>query len=172
MVFIHLKHFLPRIPTRHPKTLLGLDPTTRGCAYAQLDGTGTLLDWGATTVTPPSDDRILARAEEIIDGCRPDAIAVEDHRNTQRRERAQGLIRGIERLAKKREIAIIRVTRSQVSAHFSPATRKQEIAEALVRIFPVELGPRLTKARREWDAEPDRMNIFDAVSFAVTAQSQ
>jgi len=170
-MFIAIKDLLPRVPKREaPARILGLDPTSRGCAYAALEGESNLIDWGVASAKLPVDACILSRIEHVIDRCAPDLIAVEDGRGTRRGRRAKEIIKGIERIAKKRTLRIVRVTRRSVRETFSPATTKQQIAEALARLFP-ELAPRLPRPRKCFDAEDNRMNIFDAASFAVTAQS-
>jgi Holliday junction resolvasome RuvABC endonuclease subunit len=170
IMFIQIKHFLPRVPKRAPVRILGLDPTSRGCAFAALEGESSLIDWGTTEMQVPIVHCILSRVEKIIDRCAPDLIAVEDGRSTRRGRRAKEIIEGIERIAKKRTLRVVRVTRRSVRETFSPATTKQQIAEALARRFP-ELAPRLPRPRKCFDAEDNRMNVFDALSFAVAAQS-
>jgi hypothetical protein len=45
---------------------------------------------------------------------------------------------------------------------------KQAPAEILAKRFPEELGSRLPPKRRPWMSEDYRMDIFDAVSLALT----
>jgi hypothetical protein len=92
---------------------------------------------------------------------------VEDGRGTRRRARARHLIARIEKMAERRNIRVVRVSRSRVREVLTPARTKQEIAEGIARIFP-ELAPRLPRFRKAWMSEDERMSIFDAASFALT----
>lgn len=111
---------------------------------------------------------MLSRVEHILDRSLPDLLAIEDGRGTRRRARARRLIGGIEEIAKRRGLPLIRVSRSRVKGVLFPASTKQEIAEGLARLFP-ELAPRLPRPRKPWMSEDERMSIFDALSFALAA---
>jgi hypothetical protein len=151
--------------------VVAFDPTTRGFAYAVLEGSDNLIDWGLVHVLIRSDANILSRVEHILDRSLPDLLVVEDGRGTRRRARAQRIISGIEQIAKRRMLSIVRVSRSHVREVLKPARTKHDIALALASIFP-ELGPRLPRPRKPWMSEDERMNIFDAVSLALTALSK
>jgi hypothetical protein len=153
---------------QHPLRVVAIDPTTRGFAYAVLEGPENLIDWGLVHVLVRTDANVLSRVEQIIDRCIPGLLVVEDGRGTRRRERGKRLIGGIERIARQRELPIVRVSRSRVRGLLAPAETKQEIAEALAARFP-ELAPRLPRPRKPWMTEDERMSIFDALSFAITA---
>lgn len=157
--------------TNHTLRVVSIDPTTRGFAYAVLEGKENLIDWGLVHVLLRSDGNILSRVEEILDRCLPDLVVIEDGRCIRRRERARRLIKGIEGVAKRRMLQVVRITRSHVQHILRPASTKQEIAEALARTFP-ELAPRLPRFRKPWMSEDERMNIFDAVSLALAALSK
>jgi len=151
--------------------VVAIDPTSRGFAYAVLEGPETLIDWGLVHVLVLTDENILTRAEQIFERCVPDLVVVEDTRGTRRRTRACRLIKEIENLAKRRRFPTVRVSRSHVQQVLRPASTKQEIAEAIARTFP-ELAPRLPRFRKAWMSEDERMNIFDAVSLALGALSK
>lgn len=149
--------------------ILALDPTTRGFAYVLLEGAEQLRDWGSVNLLVRTDANILARVARVIDRSQPDFLVVEDGRGTRRRPRATRIIRGIEDLAKERSIPVIRVSRSHVRREFAPAKTKQEIALTIAQLFP-ELRPRLPRPRtRPYMSEDERMNLFDAASFALAA---
>lgn len=156
---------------QHTLRVVAIDPTTRGFAYAVLEGPENLIDWGLVHVLVRTDANVLSRVEQILDRCVPDLLVVEDGRGTKRRERAQRLIKSIENLAKRRTLPVVHVSRSRVRQVLSPASTKQEVAEAIARTFP-ELAPRLPRFRKPWMSEDERMNIFDAVSLALAALAQ
>ncbi|MEP7010179.1 MAG: hypothetical protein ABJC13_07635 [Acidobacteriota bacterium] len=151
--------------------VVAIDPTTRGFAYAVLEGSEDLIDWGLVHVLLRTDAKILSRAEQLFDRCLPDLLVLEDGRGTRRRTRACHLIKDIEDLAKHRGLPVVRVSRARVRDVLKPAVTKQEIAEAISRVFP-ELAPRLPRFRKPWMSEDERMNIFDAVSLALAALSK
>lgn len=153
-----------------PRTLkvIGIDPTSRGFAYAFLEGSAHLVDWGLVHVLIRTDRSVFLRVEEIFSRTAPDLIVLEDGRGTKRRERARRLIKGIKRIAKRRKLPVRFVSRSRVREVFQPASTKQEIAEAIVRGFP-ELQSRLPRPRKPWTSEDERMSIFDALSFCIAA---
>lgn len=156
-----------------PRTLkvLGIDPTSRGFAYAFLEGSEYLADWGMVHVLIRTDRNVFLRAEEILNRTLPDLLILEDGRGTRRRERARRLIKGIKKIAKRRKLSVRFVSRSRVREVFHPARTKQEIAEAVAQIFP-GLRSRLPRPRKPWTTEDERMSIFDAVSFCVAAMSK
>jgi hypothetical protein len=64
---------------------------------------------------------------------------------------------------------VVTVTRESVRRLFAPTgTTKFEIALAITKTFP-ELASRLPRKRKPWMSEDERMNLFDAVAFALTA---
>jgi hypothetical protein len=154
--------------TNNSLRVIAIDPTSRGFAYAVLEGLEHLVDWGLSHVLLKTDANILSRIERIIARSHPDLLVLEDGRGTRRGERAQRIIKGVEELAKRRGLPVMRVSRSQVREALKPASTKQHIALGVASIFP-ELGPRMPRPRKPWTAEDERMNIFDAVSFALTA---
>lgn len=63
------------------------------------------------------------------------------------------------------------VSREDVREEFKASgATKHEIAAAISRQFP-ELAQKLPPKTKLWASEPQRMNIFDAMSFALTALS-
>jgi hypothetical protein len=145
-----------------------LDPISRGLAYAVLEGPENLVDWGIAHARLRSESHLLVRAGELLDRYVPDFLVLEDGRGTKRRERAKRIIKRLEKLAKSRKLPVIRVSRSRVRQVLAPARNKQDIALALASMFP-EIAPRLPRVRKPWMPEDERMNIFDAVSFAIAA---
>jgi hypothetical protein len=68
-----------------------------------------------------------------------------------------------------RHLIVVTVTRESVRRLFAPTgTTKFEIALAITKTFP-ELASRLPRKRKPWMSEDERMNLFDAVAFALTA---
>jgi hypothetical protein len=162
--------------THHICRVLGLDPTTRGFAYALLEAPHDLIDWGMCDIPVRTDIRVLERVGNILDQLAPDILILEDGRGSRRRKRARRVIRKAAVLAQRRGLIVVHVSRAKVRKYFAPAggdrlVTKQDIAEQIATIFP-ELVPRLPRRRTAcWIAEDRRMSIFDALSFALTAIS-
>jgi len=155
----------------HFSRVVGIDPTTRGFSYAVLEGRDNLIDWGLCHLLVRTDSAVLSRVGQVLQRYNPDVLVVEDGRGTKRRARACRLIHGIEAIAKRQNIPLVRVSRSAIRRTLAPAQTKQEIAEAVARYFP-ELASRLPRPRKPWMTEDERMNIFDAVSLVLGAPWQ
>lgn len=156
---------------RQTTRVLAIAPTTQGFAFAVFEGEDFLVDWGLLHTS-----RDLAGAKERFDTLAlrflPDMLALEDHANTRRGRRARKIIRALERRASRKNIRVTLVSRDEVKADFAKTGfSKHSIAEEIVRRFP-ELRGRLPKKRRAWESEKERLSIFDAASFALTALSK
>src|SRR4029077_8981174 len=109
---------------KHTLRVVAFDPTTRGFAYAIMEGRWNLIDWGMVHVLLRTDSNILSRVKKIIDRTLPDLVVVEDGRGTRRRERARRINKRIAVLAKRRNIPVRRVSRSCVREALKPAFTK------------------------------------------------
>jgi hypothetical protein len=152
----------------HIARLLAIDPTPQGFAYAVLEGPDFLVDWG---IVHFSGGIALAkeRFDTLVLRYLPDGLVVEDYSNTRRGRPAKAVIRRLEARSKLHDIPVSLISREEVKAYFRPTGfKKHEIAEEIAKRFP-ELRSRIPKRRRLWESEAERMSIFDAVSFALTA---
>lgn len=149
--------------------VLGLDPMPRGIAWIVLEGSERLIDWGITR--QKTVKQAARKVSALRDQFLPDLLVIEDPEGSRRGPRAIDIIETISLDAEAEGIPAMVVTREAVSAGFAHVgTTKQEIAEALARVFP-ELEHKLPTKRKPWEAEDERMGIFDALSFAMTALS-
>jgi hypothetical protein len=150
-----------------PLRLLAVDPTTRGIAWALLEGTDTLVDWGTPIARPPKNERSLGLVTELLDLCRPDVLVLEElEKGPLRTERVQFLLEAIEEVAR---VPVRRISRRQAYAALGPEVRtKYQCALALVERFPA-LTPWMPHERKPWMSEDNRMNIFDALALATAA---
>ena len=79
------------------------------------------------------------------------------------------LLHNTERHAALRKLPVAIVTRPEIRERFGHVGKtKWKIAKALVGRYP-ELEWKLPPKRKPWQSEDERMNIFDALSLAVTA---
>lgn len=156
---------------RKPRTIIALDPTSRGMAYAVFSAS-ELVDWG---------QRACGRSEEaaldFVDGLVTDedaTLVIEDWRATSRRcERVVQLLRRIARLAEERKLTLLVIPRRAVKAKWAAYgfTNKEAVAAALARRFP-ELAPYVPPPRKPWMSEQSQVNIFDAVALATDAMDE
>lgn len=150
---------------------LALDITSKGISYVVLEGPESLLDWGSVRVKDQSKNAYLDRAEELYSRYLPHLLVLEDSqgKSARRGPRTKAIIARLELFAFGKCLPVFKASRGDVRVAFRGAAKtKQEIAEAIVKVFP-ELGDLLPKPRRAWESEADRMNVFDAVSFALAA---
>ena len=153
-------------------TILAIDPTSRGFAFAVLEAPAFLVDWGERIV-PAKTGGLLRKVDELLSRYEPTLLVVENLAvpGARRRRRASKEIRSIELLALKRGLAAERISRLGVIGVFAPAKSKFEVALRLAETFPA-LGERLPKKRKAWTTEDARMNIFDALGFAAAAMKR
>ena len=155
-----------------PNTILAIDPTSRGFAFAVLEAPAFLVDWGERIV-PAKSGGLLRRVDELLSRYEPTLLVVEDLAvpGSRRRKRACTEIRSIELLSLKRGLPAERISRLAIIDSYAPRKSKFEVALRLAEIFPA-LAERLPRRRKAWTTEGARMNIFDALGFAATAMDR
>lgn len=146
-------------------TIIAIDPTRKGFAFAVLDTPSFLVDWGMKNAPARSGD-LRRKVDDLLSRYEPTLLVVEDLAapGCRRRKRARREIKSIERLAFSRGVRVARVARLAVQNAFAPGRSKYEVAVKLAEIFPV-LAPRLPRRRKAYTTEDARMNIFDALGF-------
>ncbi len=150
--------------------ILGIDPSTRGFGFVVIEINGRVLHRGVAQVPSRETADLLKRIEILCDEYGPDIIALEDCRTTYRGLRAQREINSIVGFAQLYEIRCALVSRSDVrkTLNLVPRATKHQIATRLGELLP-ELLPLLPPRRRPWEAERERMNVFDAAGLALVA---
>lgn len=149
--------------------ILAIDPITSGFAFAVLEGTARLVDWGVTRVWAESDNEFLARVEAIVQRYSPACLVVEEAGGSRRGTRARRRIALLLRYAKSQEMTATTVSWDTVREAVGKAgNTKYEIALVIANQFP-ELVAHLPKPRRAWENEDPRINLFDATAFALAA---
>ena len=157
-------------PLRPSSRILAIDPCPAGFGFAVLEDPTRLVDWGVAEVWSKSQRAFLARVEALVDRYAPSLIVLETIGNSTRRKRAAQLTSMVVRYAASRRISVVRVQRDQVRKAFGGNSTKHDVAVAIASVFP-ELTSRLPSKRRLWESEKEQMNVFDALSFALTALS-
>lgn len=151
--------------------VLAVDPTTRGFAYAVFEDCRCLIDWGAIQVRGDKRTGCLARLDQLLGRLHAATLVIEDPSDprSRRATRVRQVLFAMEREAKRRGLTVRRITRAEVRRAFRAwGSTKYEIALRIAEFLP-ELAPRLPRKRKPWESETERMSIFDAASFALTA---
>lgn len=150
-------------------TILAIDPTSRGFAFAFLEAPAFLVDWGERIV-PAKTGGLLRKVDDLLTHYQPVVLVVEDlaAKGCRRRERAKEEINRMEQLALARGVRVERASRLAVVDTFAPGKSKYEAALRLAESFPA-LAARLPRKRKAWMTEDARMNVFDALGFAAGA---
>ena len=150
--------------------ILSLDITPHGdVAFAVFEGPERLVDWGVAYIGEKSKHMLAERVESLFWRYIPDLIVLEapQGNGSRRGLRAKNFLHRIEVFARSKALPLRKVSRGDVNLAFrGTAKNKQQIAEAIARLFP-ELEEGLPDARKPWESETERMNIFDAISFAL-----
>lgn len=155
---------LPDIPTT-----IAFDTTSKGFAFAVLQGSETLLNWACSEVKTKTRAQAYRRIATLAGRYDPGLLVLADVDDRRRGEWARTLALAVESFAREHGIAVRRVSRDEVQEEFAASgTTKHEIAVAITRLFP-ELESRLPPKRKTWMSEDSRMSMFDAVSFALVA---
>ena len=153
------------------KTVLGIDPYSRGVGFAVLEGPESLVDWGLKSTGQADSAKALRIIEKLIHRFRPDVLAIEawDAADSRRCKRIRRLL---DRLATSgRESCQVCVVSGQQLRTLGPLAEvntKHGRARFLAERFP-ELQAFLPHFRKPWMSEEDRMAIFDALGFALAS---
>jgi len=160
-----------RINSKHIR-ILAIAPSTRGFGFAVLEGPATLVDWGVKSIKGEKNSRSLAKVGELIAHYEPEVIVLQDNstKESRRCARIKELDQQIMALASNRNVRVAAFSRHKVTRVFfgKDEGTKYALAEILSKRFPEELGFRLPPKRRPWMSEDYRMDIFVAVSLALT----
>ena len=162
---------MSRIKPEHIR-ILAIAPSTRGFGFAVLEGRETLVDWGVKSVNGDKNTGSLAKVEELMAHYQPGVVVLQDNsaKDSRRSPRIRELGQQVVALASNRKISVASFSRERVRRVFfaNGQATKQALAEVLAKRFPEELGFRLPPKRRAWMSQDGRMDIFDAVSLALT----
>ena|SRR5438093_2675379 len=152
--------------------VLAVDPYDRGFGYALLGGPNDLLDWGITAADRRTATRYLPSLEKLVNRFAPDILVTEDgaRQGSSRRRETRLLLKRIRRFAKRHRVRVRTYSRAAVEDTFAlvgASKNKHQIATLIADWYP-ELLPRLPGPQKPWTGENRSMNVFDAVSFALT----
>lgn len=149
------------------RSIVGIDPTHRGLAFVFFEE-GVLIDWG----TWRDDGNELALLDRLLDGCAADVLVLEDRDadGCRRKPRVRELLHALERHARQRGHAVIKIAREDVRREWKARglKSKQAIAAAIAERF-TDLAMILPAPRKVYRSEDARVQIFDAASLVLLA---
>ncbi|HYR88487.1 MAG TPA: hypothetical protein VE422_30690 [Terriglobia bacterium] len=156
----------------HNQRVLAVDPYDRGFGYALFGGPNDLMDWGITAADRRASTRYMSSLKNLIDRFAPDILITEDgaRQGSSRRRETRVLLKRIRRFAREHQLRLRTYSRAAVEDAFAlvgASKKKHQIATLIANWFP-ELLPRLPQPQKPWTGENRSMNVFDAVSFALT----
>ncbi len=154
----------------HDQRLLAIDPSSKGFAFAVLEGLSDLVDWGTREAKGEKNASCVQEVQRLIEWYRPDGIVLEDaDANTRRCARVRLLLAAIADSAQRAGIAVVRISwqQVQIACGASPTAPKHWVARGVLARFP-ELRRQFPPRRQPWKSEDHRTGIFDALALAVT----
>jgi Holliday junction resolvasome RuvABC endonuclease subunit len=148
---------------------LAVDPASRGLGYALLEGPLALINWGFRNARKDRNARCIAYVDWMLTKFKPDVLVLEDFGTlkSHRPARIKALADSFAAAAEQHGIACCRISRRTIRSRFPSCRTKYDIARELAVCFP-EIKPWCPPTRKIWLTEDPRINIFDALSLAVT----
>jgi len=153
--------------------VLALDVRHSRFAYGLFEGPKRLLDWGISGVPAHCNDRVAwtaRRMTALLKDFSPEVIVVKRPiRGSKTINPTQvPILDSILQVTQALAVPVHFLEIEDIRAAFRgfEARRKDDVASILVQIFP-ELLSRLPPRRREWQSEPHRMILFDAISAGL-----
>ena len=142
--------------------VLALEPTTRSLAYAVLEGSERLLDWGLTRAR--KDGGLQKRLPILLKQSRPTLVVCASWDAKAQKPSVRRLVTALRSLG----IRPVVVTRRQMGREYATVgLTKYTVAVATARMFP-ELDPWLPRKRMAGHDEDERAGIFVAVAAGFT----
>ena len=156
------------MPTPNQKRIIALDVRRRRFAFAVLEGSNDLLDFGARSFRTGTNKVRVPPCEKLaslFDDFNPSAVVTRD-RTAETRKWRSFIDEALRRESGKRRVQIRLVTRPTIINAFNGRDRKYVIAVALAEHFPA-LASKLPPKRKCWQSEDYRMSIFYAAASGV-----
>lgn len=161
----------PSLPLTTSPRILALDFWYRGFAFCLYENDSVLLDWGLKYSASQGLTGTFEEIQALCEAYEPEIVVLLDPSGmrTLRRRYYEPLLGQLETLCTHygKGITLSYITRAQIYEAFQLPT-KTDIARCIANLFPEDLAHRLPPTRALGDTEDPRMNLFDAVSFALT----
>ncbi len=147
---------------------LAIDPVPRGLAFCVFEGSSHLIDYGTTYTKGKHTKDFVRTADALFNRFRPELVVLEESDGSPRHWRPLRRVEAIIKRASERDIGVLPAPREAVKRTFAETgSMKYEVAVEISKRFP-ELKWKLPRKRLVTTNEDERMNVFDALSFALT----
>ena len=154
---------------REKRTILAIEPTLRGLAYAVFEE-GQLLDWGRSQRTTKYDE--VALLDRLMGHYGADIVVLEDPDadGCRRGARVKRVLRILGGFAATRRSKVRAVGREGVREKWRAAgcRTNESIAARIAELFPV-LRPLVPRPRKSFMPEDERVRVFGAIALALAA---
>ena len=148
--------------------VIGVDPCRRSLCYAVFESPDRLVAWGCKRAPKLHAHHVRRTTWKLLDEFQPDFVVLESIETSRRGRRARSAIEILHVEALEYGAGVRLVSRRDVCAALAQDdATKHGIAREIVSRFP-ELRRSLPAPRRLGQSEHERMNLFDAASFALT----
>jgi len=149
--------------------VLAIDITSNGFAYLVLEGSERLVEWQLVYISPNTISAYLLRLRKIISQYSPEVLVLQEPKRAHHDSRSREILEKFKLQGRQCGLKTFCIDRTKVGLRFQRCgKRKHDIARKISVLFP-ELRPKLPHPRRIWETEDNRMNLFDAASFGLTA---
>lgn len=150
------------------EVVMALYPSSKGLGYCIFKGPKSLVDWGYCDFRINKTKRTLKKISVLIDLYIPDIAILEDTQavDSRRQKRIIELTKTITEFLIKKGIPVQHYSMQEVELALQ-TTNKDERAKQIAESIP-ELKDYLPPRRKPWKSVHQRMQIFDAVSLALT----
>ena len=154
--------------TKHHQIIVSIYPTSRGLGFSVFDTPKNLLDWGYCDIRFNKKARTIKKLEALIELYKPHLIVLEDAdaASSRRADRIKKLITALTTTALNHNVAVQHYSNEQMSNAFG-SKNKHDRARNISELIP-ELEPSLPPERRIWNSQHPQIQVFDAVTLALT----
>lgn len=156
--------------------VLAVYPSSRGFAFAFLEGPESPFEWGVKEIKQRDKNaRTVEEIKKLINRYHPEVLVMEDaaFKGSRRTARIRRLYRSLAHLAATEYIDVYRYKTSDIHDYFAAAgaKTKYEIAQAIALQLPA-FAHRLPPLRKPWMSEDPRQSLFDALALALVFYGQ
>ena len=157
---------------RYKAMTLAIHPSSKGFSWIVFSNPLTIEEYGTVgTRALNKNAKCLRRIERLFARIQPETVVLEafEPQQSGRATRITKLGRAITSyaIAERIDVAILPIKDVRQQFVHLGATTRQDIAEAVARLFP-QLTEHLPKRRRAWQSEPWRLSLFCAAALALT----
>jgi hypothetical protein len=154
--------------SKQPQSVLSLYSTKRGLGFCLFDTPQNLIDWGYSDIRWNKRIRSIQKLKSLIDLYQPEVLVLEDTEadSCRRSRRIKKLTKALTKAAIGWQLPVYHCSSEQVNEAFDVKS-KDARAACIAKVLP-ELNPYLPTKCNFWESQHPQMQMFDAVSLALT----